>query len=72
MSGNWKFETLDDNGAVVEERIRPVKMRQTYRQEMKYLLEMKPDLSLEEIFTSTGFESAAHFSRFFKEKMGIL
>jgi len=39
--------------------------------QVKYLLEMKPDLSLEEIFTSTGFESAAHFSRFFKEKMGI-
>ena len=40
MSGNWKFETLDANGAVIEERIRPLKMRQTYRQEMLYLLEM--------------------------------
>ena len=40
MSGNWKFETLDSNGNVVEERIRPLKMRQTYRQEMKYLLEL--------------------------------
>lgn len=40
MSGNWKFETLDDNGEVIEERIRPVKMRQTYRQEMEYLLEL--------------------------------
>ena len=40
MSGNWKFETLDNNGNVVEERIRPLKMRQTYRQEMKYLLEL--------------------------------
>ena len=39
--------------------------------QVKYLLEMKPELSLEEIFTSTGFESAAHFSRFFKEKMGV-
>ncbi|MCR5664383.1 MAG: class I SAM-dependent methyltransferase [Oscillospiraceae bacterium] len=40
MSGNWKFETLDDNGNAAEERIRPLKMRQTYRQEMKYLLEL--------------------------------
>lgn len=40
MSGNWKFETLDNAGNVVEERIRPVKQRQTYRQEMKYLLEL--------------------------------
>ena len=39
--------------------------------QVKYLLEMRPDLSLEEIFTSTGFESADHFSHFFKEKMGI-
>ena len=40
MSGNWKFETLDDNGNVEEERVRPLRMRQTYRQEMKYLLEL--------------------------------
>lgn len=40
MSGNWKFETLDENGNVIGERIHPLKMRQTYRQEMKYILEM--------------------------------
>ena len=40
MCGNWKFETLDDSGAVIEKRIRPLKMRETYRQEMKYLLEL--------------------------------
>ena len=40
MSGNWKFETVDDNGEIIETRIRPLKMRQTYRQEMKYLLEL--------------------------------
>ena len=40
MSGNWKFETLDDYGNVIDERVRPLKMRQTYRQEMKYLLEL--------------------------------
>ena len=40
MSGNWKFETLDDKGNVIAERIRPLKMRQTYRQEMKYLAEL--------------------------------
>lgn len=40
MNGNWKFETLDDEGNVIDERVRPLKMRQTYRQEMKYLLEL--------------------------------
>lgn len=40
MSGNWKFETLDDDGNVIVERVRPLKMRQTYRQEMIYLLEL--------------------------------
>ena len=40
MSGHWKFETLDENGNVTEERVRPLKMRQTYRQEMRYLLEL--------------------------------
>lgn len=40
MSGNWKFETLDENGTVIGERVRPLTMRQTYRQEMKYLLEL--------------------------------
>lgn len=40
MSGNWKFETLDEARNVVEERIRPAEQRQTYRQEMKYLLEL--------------------------------
>ena len=40
LSGNWKFETIDENGEVIDERIRPLKMRQTYRQEMKYLLEL--------------------------------
>ena len=40
MSGNWKFETLGADGQVVAERIRPLKMRQTYRQEMLYLAEL--------------------------------
>ena len=40
MHGNWKFETLDDSGNVVSERIRPLTMRQTYRQEMKWLIEL--------------------------------
>lgn len=38
--------------------------------QVKYLLEMEPELSLAEISRSSGFESAAHFSRFFKEKVG--
>ena len=40
MHGNWKFETYDDNGTVIGERIRPLTMRQTYRQEMKWLAEL--------------------------------
>ena len=40
MSGNWKFETLDDAGNVVGERVRPLRMRQSYRQEIAYLLEL--------------------------------
>ncbi len=40
MSGNWKFETLDDGGNVTETRVRPLALRQTYKQEMKYLAEL--------------------------------
>lgn len=40
LNGNWKFETLDDEGNVIGERIRPLHMRQTYRQEMYYLAEL--------------------------------
>ena len=59
MSGNWKFETLDDNGNVVEERVRPVKMRQTYRQEMKYLLEL------------TGYEIVNVYGGYHKESAAV-
>ncbi|MBO4914148.1 MAG: class I SAM-dependent methyltransferase [Oscillospiraceae bacterium] len=40
MYGNWKFETLDENGHTIAKRIRPLKMRQTYKQEMLYLIEL--------------------------------
>ena len=40
MAGNWKFETYDGQGNVIAERIRPLKMRQTYKQEMMYLAEL--------------------------------
>ena len=40
MSGNWKFETYDDEGKVIGERIRPLKMRQTYRWEIFLLAEL--------------------------------
>lgn len=40
LSGSWKFETLDESGNVIAERIRPLTMRQTYRQEMKWLIEL--------------------------------
>lgn len=40
MHGNWKFETLDENGRVIGERIRPLRMRQTYRSEVFLLAEL--------------------------------
>jgi ubiquinone/menaquinone biosynthesis C-methylase UbiE len=40
MSGNWKFETYDDKGNIIEERIRPLTMRQTYRWEMFLLAKL--------------------------------
>lgn len=39
--------------------------------QVKYLLEMEPNLTLAEVSSATGFESVAHFSRFFKEKVGL-
>ncbi|WP_052427372.1 AraC family transcriptional regulator [Neobacillus niacini] len=38
--------------------------------QVKYLLEMEPNQSLTDVSRATGFESVAHFSRFFKEKVG--
>ncbi|MBR4053799.1 MAG: methyltransferase domain-containing protein [Clostridia bacterium] len=55
MSGNWKFETLNDKGEVIAERVRPLRMRQTYRQEMKYLLEL------------TGYEIVNVYGGYHKE-----
>ena len=40
MRGNWRFETLDNDGNISDTRIRPQAMRHTYRQEMEYLLEL--------------------------------
>lgn len=40
MRGNWKFETLGEDGSVIAERIRPLAMRQTYKQELRYLAEL--------------------------------
>lgn len=40
MFGNWKFETFDAAGNKIGERIRPLKMRQTYKQELLYLIEI--------------------------------
>lgn len=40
MSGSWKFETLDEAGNVIGERIRPLLMRQTYRSEIFLLAQL--------------------------------
>ncbi len=40
MFGNWKFETYDEEGNVIDERIRPLLMRETYRSEVFLLAEL--------------------------------
>ena len=40
MFGNWKFETYDEEGNVIDERIRPLLMRETYRAEVFLLAEL--------------------------------
>ena len=57
MHGNWKFETLDEDGNVVSERIRPLTMRQTYRQEMKWLTELC-GFELVDLYTGYKFRKA--------------
>lgn len=39
--------------------------------QVKYLLEMEPNQTLTEVSRASGFESVSHFSRFFKDKVGI-
>ncbi|MFC4403452.1 AraC family transcriptional regulator [Gracilibacillus xinjiangensis] len=39
--------------------------------QVKYLLEMEPDKPLKDIAYECGFESVSHFSRFFREKVGV-
>lgn len=40
MYGNWKFVEYDKDGNIIEERIRPLLMRQTYRSEIFLLAEL--------------------------------
>ncbi|WP_066189760.1 MULTISPECIES: helix-turn-helix transcriptional regulator [Gracilibacillus] len=40
-------------------------------QQVKYLLEMDTDKSMQQIADQCGFESASHFSRFFKQSVGM-
>jgi len=39
--------------------------------QVKYLLEMEPGKSIKEIASESGFESASHFSRYFRDREGI-
>ena len=39
--------------------------------QVKYLLEMEPEKSIKEIAMESGFESASHFSRYFREREGM-
>lgn len=56
MSGSWKFETLNEKREIIAERIRPLKMRQTYKQEMLYLIEL------------CGFEVVEIYGDYYKHK----
>ncbi len=40
LSGNWKFEEYNDKGEIIDTRIRPLLMRQTYRSEIYLLAEL--------------------------------
>ena len=40
MFGSWKFETFGAEGNMLAERIRSLKMRQTYKQEQLDLVEV--------------------------------
>ncbi len=40
MQGNWKFVTYNEAGEVIGERVRPLRMRQTYRSEIFLLAEL--------------------------------
>ena len=40
MKGNWKFETYNEAGEIIGERIRPLLMRQIYRSEVFLLAEL--------------------------------
>ena len=39
--------------------------------QVKYLLEMEPNKALKDIAFECGFESVSHFSRYFREKVGV-
>lgn len=39
--------------------------------QVKYTLEMEPDKQLKDIAYDCGFESVAHFSRYFRQKVGV-
>ncbi|MBP2079065.1 helix-turn-helix transcriptional regulator [Oceanobacillus polygoni] len=39
--------------------------------QVKYLLEMEPKKSIKDIAIESGFESASHFSRYFREHVGM-
>ncbi|RDW21882.1 AraC family transcriptional regulator [Oceanobacillus arenosus] len=39
--------------------------------QVKFLLEMEPDKALKDIANECGFESVSHFSRYFREKVGV-
>ena len=54
MTGNWKFETYDNDGKMILERIRPLKMRHTYISELTYLAEL------------CGFEVLARYGDYHK------
>ncbi|MGM7723278.1 AraC family transcriptional regulator [uncultured Metabacillus sp.] len=58
------FKTM--TGYTVMEYVMECRLRQA-----KYLLEMEPLKPLKDVAYESGFESATHFSRYFREKAGV-
>lgn len=59
MTGNWLFEEYNESGKVISKRERPLKLRQTFRTEMEYLLELTGYRILE-VYGSYGKDAAKY------------
>lgn len=67
ISKSYASEVFKEmTGFTIMEYIMEVRLK-----EAKYILEMEPDIPIKDVASQCGFESAAHFSRYFRSKIGI-